>query len=358
MGTPAIAAAITEHRRDKKSNRRRQLHFELQEKIEASQVYAAMFEAIHISASAAAISGSGLEQNKGSEGFRGDNVSPDLREMLARDPAGSSRIDVVLQAKDADNAALRSLLSDGTARIADRIGQTDTLVLNLPLSVVQTLSTSGLINYVSPDRAMQGSGHVEDTTGAAAIRSQQGSSGAYTLDGSGVGVAIIDSGVYTGHTGFRNGQGLSRVTASVDFTGSGVADSYGHGTHVAGLAAGSSTKNGGAYRGVASGANIISVKVLNNNGTGQTSWLLNGMNWILQNREQHNIRVVNMSLGTLARDTYTNDPLCRKVKELSDAGIVVVAAAGNLGRGTNGGKFYGMIHSPGNSPHAITVGLQ
>ncbi len=69
---------------------------------------------------------------------------------------------------------------------------------------------------------------------------------------------------------------------------------------------------------------IISVKVLNDHGTGQTSWLLNGLDWILQNRAQHNIRVVNLSLGTVAIDTYTNDPLALKVKELVEAGIVVV----------------------------------
>lgn len=105
-----------------------------------------------------------------------------------------------------------------------------------------------------------------------------------------------------------------------------------------------------AYRGIAPDAKIISVKVLSNDGTGQTSWLLNRLNWVLQNRSARNIPVVNLSLGTLAIDTYTNDPICLKVKELAQAGIVVVAAAGNLGRGPDGQKMYGGIHSPGNSP--------
>ncbi|MBK6724728.1 MAG: S8 family serine peptidase [Acidobacteria bacterium] len=101
---------------------------------------------------------------------------------------------------------------------------------------------------------------------------------------------------------------------------------------------------------------MISVKVLNDQGIGNTSWLLNGLQWILNNRTTHNIRVVNLSLGTTAYDTYTNDPVCLKVKALTEAGIVVIAAAGNLGKNAQGQKMYGQIHSPGSSPHAITVG--
>ncbi|MBK8304044.1 MAG: hypothetical protein IPK98_11825 [Chloracidobacterium sp.] len=91
-------------------------------------------------------------KNDRDSGYRGDIVSPDLRDMMAQDPSGNKRVDVILQAKDADNAAFRSLLASGQARIADRIGNDDTLVVNLPLSTVSNLSTSGLINYVSPDR--------------------------------------------------------------------------------------------------------------------------------------------------------------------------------------------------------------
>ena len=78
-------------------------------------------------------------------------------------------------------------------------------------------------------------------------------------------------------------------------------------------------------------ASIISVKVLDDYGAGQTSWLLNGLDWVLQNKTTYNIRVVNLSLGTTAIDSYRNDPVCLKVKELVRNGIIVVAAAGNLG---------------------------
>ncbi|MBK6724932.1 MAG: S8 family serine peptidase [Acidobacteria bacterium] len=303
-----------------------------------------------------------VEQND--SGYRGDNVSPDLREMMANDPSGNTRVDTIIQAKDADSAVLRSLLASGQASVSDRIGNSDTLVVNLPLSAVSALSTSGTINYVSPDRPTTITGHVEDTTGAALMRSQPALNGrsSYTLDGDGIGIAVVDSGIYTSHKGFKengNSDDNSRIVANVNFTNSNLSDTadlYGHGSHVAGLAAGNSNANSGNYRGVAKKANVISVKVLNNEGVGNTSWLLNGLQWIINNRAAYNIRVVNLSLGTTAVDTYTNDPICVKVKQLAEAGVVVIAAAGNLGKNSLGQKMYGQIHSPGNSPYAITVG--
>src|SRR5207245_6820117 len=74
------------------------------------------------------------------------------------------------------------------------------------------------------------------------------------------------------------------------------------------------------------------------------------------NKDKYNIRIVNMSLGTPAVSTYKNDPVCRAARALVDAGIVVVAAAGNNGKDANGRKIYGQIHSPGNEPSVITVG--
>src|SRR5205823_14638495 len=95
--------------------------------------------------------------------------------------------------------------------------------------------------YVSPDRALGASGHVETTTGAAQVRTQTivsllGVALTTTLDGAGVGIAVVDSGVDPAHESFRNSLGLSRIAASVDFTGEGRTDDpYGHGTHVASI---------------------------------------------------------------------------------------------------------------------------
>jgi serine protease AprX len=322
------------------------------ERIDSKAEIAGYFNVIRV---AAKNSNGDVADNDG-EGYRGDNVSPDLRDMMAKDPSGKKRVNVILQAKDADNAAFRAMLASGDARIGSRIGTSDTLVANMSLSGIQSLSQSGMINYVSPDRLTQRTGHIENTTGVTQVRNQaaNGLRPAYTLDGDGVGIAVLDSGLYTGHNGFKTAYGTSRVVANVNFTDTASAnDVFGHGTHVAGLAAGSLNST---YEGMAPDAKIIGVKVLNNSGQGQASWLLAGMNWVLQNRTTYNIKVVNLSLGMNAIDTYTNDPLCLKAKELVAAGIVVVAASGNLGKDANGTSMYGRIHSPGNSPYVITVG--
>src|SRR4030095_16027425 len=144
---------------------------------------------------------------------------------------------------------------------------------------------------------------------------------------------------------------------SRDFTGENRTDDvYGHGTHVASIAAGNNQIGNGAYTGIAPNARLISLRVLDSQGTGSTSNLLAALDWILVNHDLYNIRVVNMSIGTPAIDSYRDDPLCLAVQRLTDAGIVVVAAAGNGGKDQNGGKIYGRIHSPGNEPSAITVG--
>src|SRR2546429_2471445 len=89
---------------------------------------------------------------------------------------------------------------------------------------------------------------------------------------------------------------------------------------------------------------------------GTTSALLNALNAVALNRAAYNIRVVNVSLGVPAIDSYKNDPVCRAVRRLVDAGVVVVAAAGNDGKDATHAKVYGRIHSPGNEPSALTVG--
>ncbi|HEY2846313.1 MAG TPA: S8 family serine peptidase, partial [Pyrinomonadaceae bacterium] len=329
------------------------------ESIERSAELAKLFQPINVESSIkTSTSAEDKKNSDDSEDYRGDNVSPDLREMIKQDPTGARRTDVILQVKNADDSNLRMLLANGTAQIASRVGDTNTLVVNMPLSTVSTLSTSGMINYISPDRATHATGFVEDATGTSQMRQQLNGLGSpYTLDGSGVGVAVVDSGIYSTHNGFKDTNGVSRIAAKVGFAvGPSGDDHYGHGTYVAGLASGNADYSNGAYRGVASSSKIVSVKVLNDSGQGQTSWLLNGLNWILQNKDQYNIRVVNISLSSDAVDSWTNDPVCRKVKDLVTSGIVVVASSGNTGKDSNGNKLYGMIGSPGVSPYAITVG--
>ncbi|NDD27595.1 MAG: hypothetical protein EB084_04935 [Proteobacteria bacterium] len=167
--------------------------------------------------------------------------------------------------------------------------------------------------------------------------------------GKGVNIAFLDTGVYP-HPDFTRPN--DRIVAFVDFVnGRSVPyDDNGHGTHVAGDAAGNGAMSEGLFRGPAPGAGIIGVKVLNSKGGGRTSDILKGINWVIENREKYNIRVLNMSLGNRASVNAQSDPIYQAVDRAVEAGIVVVAAAGNEGPEPHS------INTPGDNPNVITVG--
>ncbi|MCA1558754.1 MAG: S8 family peptidase [Acidobacteria bacterium] len=169
------------------------------------------------------------------------------------------------------------------------------------------------------------------------------------LTGHGIGVAVIDSGVGP-HSALR-----SRIVASFDFTksrGVGV-DKYGHGTHVAGIIAGSDE---GGYAGVAPGAHIVSLRVLAADGSGETSDVIAAIDWAIENRAAYNLRILNLSLGHPVYESSRDDPLCQAVERATRAGLVVVAAAGNRGKTEDGRPVAGGIDSPANAASALTVG--
>ena len=98
------------------------------------------------------------------------------------------------------------------------------------------------------------------------------------------------------------------------------------------------------------------MRVLNSEGEGTTETVLAGLDWVATHARQYNIRIVNMSLGTRAVESYKYDALCRAVRALVNSGILVFVAAGNEGKDASGQKIYGSIHSPGNEPSAFTIG--
>jgi serine protease AprX len=173
------------------------------------------------------------------------------------------------------------------------------------------------------------------------------------VTGKGIGVAVIDSGI-TPHAALKY-----KIAASVSFVPGdpSTADAYGHGTHVAGIIAGASTSVTSLYKGgVAPGAHLVNVRVLGADGSGYTSDVIDGIDWVIENRARYNIRVINLSLGHPVMEPAATDPLCEAVGRAVAAGIVVVAAAGNAGQSPDGVPILGGIISPGNSPFAITVG--
>ncbi len=163
--------------------------------------------------------------------------------------------------------------------------------------------------------------------------------------GKGVTIAVIDTGVHP-HPDLEG-----RLIGQVDFVNGRTIpyDDNGHGTHVAGDAAAAGAIDE-RFRGPAPDAKIISLKVLGADGSGQTSAIIKALQFAVQAKDELGIRVVNMSLGHEARKDFENDPVNQAVQAAHEAGLVVVAAAGNDGPDRK------TIAAPGDSPYALTVG--
>lgn len=164
----------------------------------------------------------------------------------------------------------------------------------------------------------------------------------------GIGIAFLDTGIAPAHPDFGR-----RIIGFVDFTrGRRLPyDDNGHGTHVAGLAAGNGAASGGRIRGVAPESGIVALKVLDRKGNGTVETVSAGLNWLLQNHEEYRIRVVNISVGAMPKSVdEESSRLVQMVEKVWDAGLIVVVAAGNLG--PKGGS----VTTPGVSRKVITVG--
>ncbi|WP_371527559.1 S8 family peptidase [Streptomyces sp. NBC_01283] len=160
------------------------------------------------------------------------------------------------------------------------------------------------------------------------------------FDGKGVKVAVLDTGVDATHVDLKD-----QVVGEKNFTPAEDAkDHYGHGTHVASIAAGTGAMSGGKLKGVAPGAKLLNGKVLDDGGSGEDSGIIAGMEWAAEQGAD----IVNLSLG--GGDTPGVDPLEAEVDKLSaDKGILFAIAAGNDGEP-------GSVGSPGSADAALTVG--
>src|SRR6476469_2151453 len=160
-------------------------------------------------------------------------------------------------------------------------------------------------------------------------------------------IAIVDSGIDASRSDFGN-----RVIAQANLTTlapNSPGDGYGHGTFVAGIAAGSAP----GYAGAAPKANLVSIDVMNDQGQANVADVIKACDYILANKTKYNIKVANFSLHSVNRASILFDPLDQAVEKLWLNGIVVVAASGNYGID---GKASGVNFAPGNDPFVITVG--
>src|SRR6267378_874306 len=238
---------------------------------------------------------------------------------------------------------------------------------SVPVESLQNLADDPDVAYISPNRPLRGTAtstldYTPESVNAPTAWKQWG------LDGTGIGVAVIDSGVTAVGDLYwwipSNQTYGSRVVYSQNFVPgtADTSDQYGQGTHVAGIIASEGWFSTGSnfthtFKGIAPNANIINLRVLDQNGAGTDSSVIAAIQTAISLKSTYNIRVINLSLGRQVYESYTLDPLCQAVEAAWNSGIVVLAAAGNQGRNDSAStEGYGTIAAPGNDPYVITVG--
>jgi serine protease AprX len=174
------------------------------------------------------------------------------------------------------------------------------------------------------------------------------------ITGAGVTVALLDTGIYAQHPDLQ-GPGGSRVIHCEDFTSEAdteahCADTFGHGTFMAGLIAGNGASSNGKYKGAAPEANLVALKAAGFDGSTDVSKILAGVQWAVAHKDVYGIRVLNLSLGSDSAQDYRFSPLNYAVERAWESGIAVVVSAGNSGPGAR------TIMKPGDDPFVITVG--
>jgi serine protease AprX len=268
-------------------------------------------------------------------------------------------VDVIVQFKVMPRAAHYQRMSDRGAVLTTKLHSIKAAAFRIPVSALAQLEKDPDVLYVTPDRPVHMSGYESFAAAVEAdIAAQQ-----YGFDGTGIGVAVIDSGI-ADHSDFRNASG-TRVVHSESFVvgNTSAVDAYGHGTHVSGIIGGNGAASGAGSGyakqivGMAPNVNLINLRVLDQNGAGTDSQVIAAIQRAIALKTQYNIRVINLSLGRPVFESYSLDPLCQAVEQAWGAGIVVVVAAGNSGR-DNSQHTHGFatIGSPGNDPAVITVG--
>ena len=186
---------------------------------------------------------------------------------------------------------------------------------DVPAWMIPQIAKNPNVAYITPDRSVQMTGNDEDE-GSAVARDVAATQ--FNVDGTGIGVAVIDSGV-ADHADLHDASGASRVVYSESFVAGDTttSDKYGHGTHVAGIIGGNgiSSQSGTGYaralNGMSAGVNIINLRVLDQNGAGSDSQTIAAIQRAIALKDTYNIRVINLSLGRKVYESYSLDPLCQ-----------------------------------------------
>ena len=177
------------------------------------------------------------------------------------------------------------------------------------------------------------------------------------IDGRGIGIAVLDTGLWKHDAIKLDSTGNVRIRAVYDAITDTEAtsplsgdDPGGHGSHIASIAVSSLLTPEGLYNGIAPGAHLVSVRAFDEFGQGTYADVIRAVDWVVANREMHDIRILNLSFSATPQSYYWDDPINQAVMTAWQNGIFVVAAAGNRGPDPM------TIGVPGNVPYVMTVG--
>lgn len=289
-------------------------------------------------------------------------AQPVLLELAAHQP--DSAVSVIVQ-KTVTDSRLEALVRELGGAVTAELSIINAFAATLPAHAVETLAAAPGVKWVSLDAPLEKSGSPISTVNLASayirtIRADQvWNAGPKYLQGEGIGVAVVDSGVDASAMDlaarFQTGVRVTAIKQSTMYSTfvsvtirNSSSDPNGHGTHVAGIIGGSGAASNGRYIGVAPGVNLISVQISDLDGRATTGNIIHALGWILENKDTYNIRVVNISLNSGVAESYRTSPLAAAAEILWFNQIVVVASAGNNGSAT--------LYPPANDPFVITVG--
>jgi serine protease AprX len=302
-------------------------------------------------ATAVPLAGAGKGNNDHKPLFTATYVDPYLKAKAAMEP--NSLVQVIIQSSEDVNEArdaYRDVARTDSETLKGKYKFVNAVAVTLKAKKVSVLAKKpGLI--ITHDSGVKLSGSVVSSTqlwptasGVRPFWSDAEFTSANTPT-----IAIVDSGIDKNRPDFDMGARVIKDVTLTTLPNNSSGDGRGHGTFVAGLAAGSAP----GYAGAAPQAKVISLDVMDDSGVARTSDVIAAAEWIYNNRSQYNIRVANFSLHSTTPSNFTKDPLDRAVEKLWFSNVVVVAAAGNYGKpdGPSGIPF-----APGNDPFVITVG--
>ena len=285
------------------------------------------------------------------------HAHPVLLQMAASQP--EAMVSVIVQ-KNGATGDVEALVSALGGTVTKDLHIINAFGAELRAKDVPQLARAEGVRWMSPDAAMRVTGGPDGSVNTGSLANAYVRAiGADKLwaegyQGSSVTVAVLDSGVsniYDLRSSLSNpNESASRIRQKVEFSsGSSTnVDDFGHGTHVAGIIGGNGFNSPGQYIGIAPKVNFVNVKVANSQGSATTSEVINGIQWINDNRATSGIKVVNISMNSNLIESYSVSALDAAVEILWFNGIVVVVSAGNTG--SSG------LYPPANDPFVITVG--